>query len=55
MTTVADVMNSDPVAIEATSPVTVAAQLMKAHRIGMLPVVRDGVGRWCATAWSWVS
>ena len=42
MTTVADVMNPDPVSIDAASPVTAAAQKMMQHRIGMLPVVRDG-------------
>lgn len=42
MTTVADVMNPDPVSIDAASPVTAAAQKMMQHRIGMLPVVRNG-------------
>ena len=42
MTTVADVMNPDPVSIDAASSVTAAAQKMMEHHIGMLPVVRDG-------------
>lgn len=42
MTTAADVMNPDPIAIAADSSVTAAAQAMAEHQIGMLPVVRDG-------------
>ena len=42
MTTAADVMNPDPISIDAESSVTAAAQKMAEHQIGMLPVVRDG-------------
>ena len=42
MTTAADVMNPEPIAIDADSSVTAAAQAMAKHQIGMLPVVRDG-------------
>ena len=42
MTTAADVMNPDPISIDAESSATVAAQKMLEHQIGMLPVVRDG-------------
>ena len=42
MTTAADVMNPDPIAIAADSSVRAAAQAMAEHQIGMLPVVRDG-------------
>ena len=43
MTTVADVMNPEPVSIDAASPVSAAARMMMEHHIGMLPVVRNGV------------
>ena len=42
MTTAADVMNPDPISIDAESSATVAAQKMLEHQIGTRPVVRDG-------------
>ena len=42
MSTLANVMSSDPVSISSAAPLREAAQLMKAHDIGMLPVVDNG-------------
>lgn len=42
MTTAGDVMNLQPISIDAESSTTAAAQTMREHQIGMLPVVRDG-------------
>lgn len=39
---VADVMNRDPLVVDETTPVGRLAQLMSAHAIKRLPVVRDG-------------
>src|SRR5689334_5585580 len=43
MSSVADVMSSRPVAVEADAPVGEAARLMAQHHVGLLPVMRGPV------------
>ena len=42
MTTAGDVMNPHAISIDPESSATAAAQTMREHQIGMLPVVCDG-------------
>ncbi|MBC7984766.1 MAG: CBS domain-containing protein [Candidatus Obscuribacterales bacterium] len=40
--TASDIMTRDPLTITAEAPIEAAARLMRDHKVGALPVVRDG-------------
>src|SRR5271166_932957 len=40
--TVGKIMTPDPLTVKPNTPIEEAAQLMRTHKIGALPVVRDG-------------